>query len=173
MWVAIEGYKFPYRVDENANVQKQKKNGDWVSLTPHMSCSVAVVDMRCQDGKQRHVTLSSIMDKAFFGGVAKKNGLRMRHKNGSKMDCSVWNLEPVTRREMGVRAAAMREKRIPVVRVWNGVETLYKSKTDAAAKNGMSRSVLEKRIKGHTFDQKGRKFFTLESRRGRPKSAPA
>ena len=170
MWVAIDGYKYPYRVNEHAVIQKQKETGEWVEISQWVSGHIVVVNLRTTDGKQKRITVSTIMDKAFFGGIVKREGLKMRHKNRIITDCSVWNLEPITPSDLGVIYGKL-SGRMPVVRRWRGTEILYKSKTEAARRNGLTRNSLDRRISGQVQDPRGYQFFILEKRglRGRPK----
>lgn len=159
MWKLIDGYKYVYRIDENAVVQKKKSDGTWFTLKPR-NHRYAVVRLIRTDGKQREVSLSSLMDLCFFNGYAKKHGLAMYHKNGVIMDCSKENLEPRPRKEIGHMVGHKRPGK-PVVRIGKSEPEFYRSIADAAKKNGLTRTALEYRIKNRIYDPRGY-LFDLE-----------
>lgn len=156
MWKSITGFKYPYRISDQGIVQKFDNKKRWVTLTPKVGKCMCV-RLVTPEGHQMTKPVNSLMDEYFFDGYAKKNGLRVAHKNGAKTDCSKDNLYFTTQSEIGKRHGGT-GRRKPVVRIWRGEKTFYKSVADAAKKNGLSNSSLERRIRGVTLDPKGRKF---------------
>lgn len=155
IWKSISGYKYPYRISEEGEVQKyDSKKNIWISLKPK-NHRYAVVMLTKMDGKHREISLSSLMDQAFFGGYARKNGLVMYHRNGSAMDCSRENLIPMERRKVG-KIVGGSARRTPVAKVErNGERIFYRSLKEAAEKNGMSSTAAQYRIKNGIYDPAG------------------
>lgn len=155
-WKSIAGFKYPYRISDQGVVQKLDQKKGWVVIVPK-SGKCMYVRLRTIEGKQMTKPVNSLMDEYFFDNYAKKNNLRVAHKNGAKMDCSRDNIYFTTQSELGKRHGGSGRRR-PVVRIWRGEKTFYRSVAEAANKNGLSNSSLERRIRGVTLDQKGRKF---------------
>lgn len=158
IWKEIEGYKFPYRISDQGIVQKFHERKGWINISTFLYGGRFRVRLKGFDEKQKTIPIVSLMDKYFFDGYAKKNGLKIFHKNGSKADCSIENLEFLTQSEIGKKCGAF-SKRKAVVKSKNGVDIeVYSSVKEAAKKNGLTRSSLSRRIKGKTLDEKGREF---------------
>lgn len=91
MWKLIEGYKWPYRINEDGVVQKNDGSG-WVTLKPYLSGRRRpCVKMRTVNDGQADVPVTNLMADMFMGG--RKPGECVIHKNGAKMDCSLGNLK--------------------------------------------------------------------------------
>lgn len=161
IWRNISGYKFPYRISEEGEVQRQDPDG-WHTLSVWINNKRAVVALRSMDGTQKRVPVTRLMDEHFFGGRAKREGLRISHRNGSKLDCSAKNLVFMTQSQLG-KLHGSRGARRPVVRYdRNGRSTIYKSVKEAAEKNGMSPSTLDRRLYGGVLDPRGYRFIVLD-----------
>lgn len=168
IWKEIPGYKFPYRISDQGEVQKWDKKA-WVTLRHRITWNRLYVCLRQADGKQAKVALVRLMDDAFFGGRAKRDGLRMLHKNGVKTECSADNLVPTPQSELG-RIYGARGARKPVIRYdRNGNSTLYHSVKEAAQKNGLSTSAMDRRIYGKVLDPRGYRFEIEQAKPGRPR----
>lgn len=157
-WRKIEGYKFPYRISEDGEVQVWK--GKWIPVT-HYTENRTMVRLRTVDGKQRSVGVFRLLDECFCGGYARVHGLCVRPKNGVKSDCTLDNMEYRTRAETG-RKSLSRSARKAVVRTdRHGGTVLYKSVTEAARKNGISVQALDRRMYGGVLDPRGYKWEVL------------
>ena len=90
-WVAIIGYRWPYRINREGCVQKQLEDGSWYTLKAYMvgGRSRAVVKMRSKDNRKIEVPLVWLMADAFMGG--RRPGYGIVHRNGAKLDCSLGN----------------------------------------------------------------------------------
>lgn len=151
-WVAIEGYRWPYRINQEGCVQKQLEDGSWFTLTPYISGgrSRAMVKMRTVDNRKVEVPLVWLMADAFMGG--RRPGYGIVHKNGAKLDCSLWNLKFLPMKECG--RLSCRAKRRPVEKVdrdGNVVE-IYASAREAAEKNYISQNSIWARCNGKVKD---------------------
>lgn len=97
-WRRIPGYKFDYRINDAARIQKW--DGEkWVDIKSRVGGhgDRMVVNLRCKDGTKKIVVVTRLMADAFLGGT--KPGQAVIHKNKSFMDCEIENLEIVTLKE--------------------------------------------------------------------------
>lgn len=93
-WRKIDGYQYPYRINEEAQVQKWDGK-QWIDIRARISGNRAVVYLRTVEGKQYKAALVRLMDDAFWEGRAKRDGLHITHRNGVKLDCELRNLVAV------------------------------------------------------------------------------
>lgn len=131
-WKPIKGYKYPYRINEEARVQKfdGKK---WIDLSTHLhKGSLGVkVWLRDKNNKERYESLTGLMADAFMGG--RRAGYNIIHKNSFKEDCSLENLEFISNKANGKMFGGL-ARRLPVLKVDRNGEILavYKSAEEAA-----------------------------------------
>ena len=70
-WVAIEGYRWPYRINRKGCVQKKMEDGSWYTLKPYTSGrSRVAVKLRSTDNRKIDVPVVWLMADAFMGGTA-------------------------------------------------------------------------------------------------------
>lgn len=161
MWKDIPGYKTPYRINEAGEVQ-QFARGKWRPLSVKITPRRAEVHLRKTDGKQQRVGVLRLMDKYFMDGYAAKNGLCACPKNGAKADCALENLCYKTQAEIG-KKSMRRTASKPVVRYdRKGNPTVYKSVTEAARKNGLTPSSLDRRLYHGVLDPRGYRWELLK-----------
>ena len=158
MWKLINGYRWPYRIDENANIEVSKKPGQWRRLKVYMDYGAGgakyghrlIAHLRCLDNKSRKITVKRLMANAFLGGVPEGYCVMMR--NGMQGDCELSNLffMPINeaKRLGGGRLTKTVEK---LDRDGNVVE-VYKRITEAARKNFMSENAIYRRCRGKIKD---------------------
>lgn len=158
MWRRIEGYKHPYRINEQGEVQRLDTKNGWVPVTAQMTWGRAYVHMIRADGVRVKIAVVRLMDDAFFAGRAKRDGLCIVHRNGCKADCSLENLVVMTQSEVG-RLHGWRGGSRAVIRYdRNGETVVYRSVKEAARKNGMAPSTLKSRIHHGVLDPRGYRF---------------
>lgn len=148
-WVSIEGYRWPYRVDEAGTVEKFYK-GKWSKLTPFIHGRRAVVKMRTTDNRKVDVPLVWLVADAFMGG--RKPGLAIVHKNGAKLDCSVGNLKFVSHKTCGLLSCGNRRKAVEKIDRDGNVLALYRSATEAARANYMVKNAVGQRCRNELAD---------------------
>lgn len=141
MWKRIEGYMWPYRINEEAQVQKLYR-GEWVELKPQLSKgrTRAVVKMRTAENKPVNVPLVHLMADAFMGG--RREGMCIIHKDGSKLNCRYWNLAFATRKEAGALARGGRSRPILKIAPDGEVVEIYPNARKAAKKEYISRHAI-------------------------------
>lgn len=158
IWKEIEGYKFPYRISDQGIVQKFDDKKGWTNLIGTITWNRLHVRFRKKDGKIQKVAVVNLMDKYFFDGYARKNGLNIFHKNGSKTDCAAENLEFLTQSQIG-KICGKKGSKKTVIMSKNGVDIeFYSSAKEAARKNNLTKSSFMRRLNGEVFDEKGRQF---------------
>lgn len=140
MWVDIKGYKWPYRINEEGEVQKQEPNGTWTDLHPYLGTARARVKMRTVENKKVDIPVVWLMADAFFGG--RRPGMCMIHKNGFKLDCSRNNLVWSTYSDSAKRSRNNRCKPVVKLDKKGHIVEVYKSGREAARANFISQNAI-------------------------------
>lgn len=170
MWKYIEGYKWPYRIDEDATVQKWF-NGRWQTLTPYLNSTRARVKMRTSDDRQVGIPVVWLMADAFMGG--RRAGYDIIHKNGAKLDCRLCNLKFSPRKATVQLSAGNKRKAVVKITPDGNPIEIYKSCTEAAQRNYISKSAVSARCRGeikNPFHLTGYSFRFENRRRNRGES---
>lgn len=159
VWKEIQGYKNPYRINENGVVQ-QFSRGKWVDLSIEVNHR-AEVRLRGHDGKQKRVGIFRLLDRCFFGGYADKNKLTVGPRNGIKTECTLENLQHRTQSSVGAASLARSKRRAVVRHDRNGKQVIYKSVSEAARKNGLTPAALDRRLYHGVLDPRGYRWEIL------------
>ncbi len=169
-WKELEGYKYPYRVSDEGEVQKQLKNGKWVTLKPYPYSGQYRVQLWLPDGSWKRVQVSKLVVDAFLGGTPP--GMLRVHKNGMKRDNAVEN---ITFKSLSDAAKGNRPgNSLPVAKVdRNGkIVAYYRSGSEAARKNHISQAAISKRCLGlveDPFRLDGYNYVFADAKKGRPR----
>lgn len=144
MWKQIDGYMWPYRINEEARVQKFYQ-GKWVDLHPCIAGrNRAEIKMRTKDNRKIQVPLVWLMADAFMGG--RKPGYNIYHLDGSKLNCAYWNLKFMTKQECGKITGGTGNRRAVLKIDKSGeVVAIYKSSREAARKEYISYNAMHNR----------------------------
>lgn len=146
-WRRITGYRFDYRISEKAQIQKWDGTS-WVDIKARLGDhgKRLVVNLRFTDGSVKQVTVTHLMANAFMGGL--KPGQAVIHKDRSKFDCSLENLQIVTQKQ--ATDMSRRARRRPVVKVDRSGEILavYSSAEEAAKKEHYCAATIRARCNG-------------------------
>lgn len=146
-WRTLDGYRYPVRVSDQGDVERQLPNGEWRKLTPYCDSRHSWrVDLYLPNGKRKHVSASKLIADGFLGGTPPK--MCRVHKNGMKKDNSVEN---IAFRSFSGAAKSQRPPRSkPVMKVDKdgNVVAVYRSQTEAARKNHISISAICTRCNG-------------------------
>ena len=154
-WREIKGYKYPYRISDQGEVQKLTNKKGWVTLLPRMDNTRAVVQLRTVDGRHVRVGVFRLLDECFCGGHAKKHGLYISPKNGSALDCSVENILYHTKGEISAKTMSRSMRKVVIEYDKNNNTKIYKSITEAAAKNGIPQQTFSWRLRHGVLDPRG------------------
>lgn len=150
-WVAIEGYRWPYRINRKGCVQKQMEDGSWYTLKPYTSGrSRVAVKLRSIDNRKIDVPLVWLMADAFMGG--RRPGYGIVHRNGAKFDCELENLKFVPLKECGRLSCRSRRRAVEKVDRSGRVVAIYASAREAARKNFISQNSIWARCNGKVKD---------------------
>lgn len=147
MWVDILGYRWPYRINDEGTVEKQLPNGTWAKLSPYLSGRNRVcVKMRTAENKKVDMPVVWLMADAFMQG--RIPGVCIIHKNGSKFDCSRRNLQYMTYAQCGKLSGTSNRRPVLKIDKSGEVVAIYKSVTEAANKNYLSKTAVWLRCNG-------------------------
>ncbi len=176
MWKQIDGYFWPYRINEEGDVQRLTDSGKWTAIQSFLSRSNKshpygrlVVNMKKPDGRFQNIFVKTLMVDAFMGG--KKPGVCYVLKNGVQSDCSLNNIAIATPTQIGKKhGGALRRSVEKVDRDGNVVE-LYPSIAEASRKNYISRKSILIRCQNKVQDPYSLDGFTYryEERQRRKK----
>lgn len=153
-WKMIEGYRWPYRINEDAVVQRQRMDGSWKTLKPFLAggkkrgSGRMAVRMCVNPHQNTSRYLVDLMADAFMQG--RIPGMIITHRNGMKTDCAACNLVYSTQREVGKRFGSNGRHSVEKVSPSGEVVALYRSVTEAAKKNYICRNAIIHRCQGRS-----------------------
>lgn len=149
-WKAIEGYRYPYRINEDARVQKLFR-GKWLDIRASVSGRTrATVQLIGTDGQRKNVALVNLMADAFMGG--RRKGHCIIHRNGLKLDCKLGNLKFVTKSDCAKLSAKCRRRAVARIDRDGNVVEVYRSLEEAADRTFISRSSIGARCRKEVKD---------------------
>lgn len=150
-WVEITGYRFRYRINREAVVQKELESGKWYTLRAYISGrSRACVKMRTEDNRKVDVPVVWLMADAFMGG--RRPGYNIIHRNGAKLDCALVNLAFASKQATGKISSGNRRKAVMKVDRSGQVVAIYPSAREAARRNYISQNSIWARCVGKVKD---------------------
>lgn len=165
MWKALTGFRYPYRISEDAELERQWPDGGWRRLNPYFSVGSdgsrgLYVNMAVFPSGHKRMAITRLM--ALAGWIPpKKPGQIYWHKNRCAQDCSARNLELISASEKGKRQNGPgRRAVVKIDRDGNELE-VYRSVTEAAKANHVDRGVVTARCLGEVqnpFDLLGVSF---------------
>ena len=137
-WKEIQGYRYLYRVNDQAEVQKLQDNGKWKTLKQCSYRGQMKVHFRRNDGEIDRVPVSGLVADYFMGGTPP--GMIRVHKNGMKRDNAKENIVFKTRREVRLGCRAANSKPVLKVDKYGQVVAAYSSTVEAAKANHISQA---------------------------------
>ena len=149
-WKMIEGYKYPYRVSDEGEVERQWQNGKWKKIKPYPYNKRWLVELKLLDGGRKRVPVSELVADAFMGGTPP--GMLRVHRNGMQQDNAVENIIFLTRSQSSKRQRP--GNCLPVAKLdqMGRVVAIYKSGAEAARKNHISQQAISARCNGRIKD---------------------
>lgn len=147
MWKMIDGYAWPYRINEKAVVEREVHPGYWRPITPFNSDRLRrlFVHIKRADGRRVNIPVKTLMRDAFMGG--ERPGMVVSFRNGMYTDCELENLYFTTHTNIGKRLGGAGRKSVEKIDRDGNVIALYASVSEAARKNHMSRKAIQNRLK--------------------------
>lgn len=156
MWKEIDGYQYLYRINEDAEVQRQMEDGSWRRLRPWYgkggsgdSGKYLYVKLVVKTGIYRKVPLVRLMEGRFIR--ARRNGEIISHRNGCGQDCSMWNLYHTTPEKLA-KGMSPNRKSIEKISPSGDIIEIYRSIEEAANRNYISRTAVSKWCRGMIKD---------------------
>lgn len=155
-WKPIEGYRYPYRISEDGDVQRLQENGKWMDLHPFLmkggggkAGRYLFVNMAVFPSGHKKIAVVRLMEGRFIR--PRRPGEIISYRNGMAQDCSAWNLYHTTH---GAINKKIRYGRKPVEKIdkYGKPIEIYRSVQEAANKNFLSRSCVYKRCMGRIKD---------------------
>ena len=146
MWKEIKGYKYLYRVSDQAEVQKQIPNGKWRTLRPYITQNQARVSLIRPDGTKHRASVSGLVVDAFMGGTPP--GMLRCHKNGMKWDNAVENIVFRTPAQSAKMHRPGNSRTVLKLDREGNIVDMYKSGSEAARANHISQAAMSKRCLG-------------------------
>lgn len=146
-WKLIEGtWKWPYRISDQGDVQKQLPSGRWRDLKPYMYSGQLRIQMWIDDVSWKRVQISKLVADAFMGGTPP--GMLRIHKNSMRHDNAIENIAFMTRAEAAKRCRPGNRKAVAKVNANGEVVAIYDSTAEAARKNYISQAAISKQCRG-------------------------
>lgn len=152
MWKDIDGYKYQYKISDMAEIIKfdpilQK----WAKVNPFLSSWKRLyVSLQGEDGKRHSVCVANLMADAFMGG--KNLGECITYKNGSRMDCCLYNLQKMSRGDACKKSRYAKRRSVCKVDKDGNVVEVYSSLREASEKNFISYGAIQNRLYGKIKD---------------------
>jgi hypothetical protein len=148
MWKIVEGYRWPYRINENAVVQHLCDDGvTWKEVHPwpqRTTGNYGRMVFRVSYGPKHNglAILTDWMAEQFMGGKAAHPGMVVLHKNSSVNDCALCNLKWGTRQEVGQRYGGNGRRAILKIDKAHNVVEIFRSTVDCCKHEHISRKAL-------------------------------
>lgn len=171
IWKVIEGYRYPYRINDQGEVQKLQGNGEWKTLKPYLYTGTARVQLLRQDGTKERPSISSLVADHFMGGTPP--GMCRVHRNGMKTDNAVENIIFLPRKKACCYARPGNSRSILKVDKRGRVVAVYRSEVEAAKANYISQQAVSRRCHGllrNPYRLDGHNYI-FEDKKGRTKNA--
>ena len=106
-WKIIEGtWKWPYRISDQGDVQRQLPSGRWRDLKPYMYSGQLRIQMWVDDTKWKRVQISKLVADAFMGGTPP--GMLRVHKNRMRHDNAKSSVEAAKKNYISQQAISRR-----------------------------------------------------------------
>lgn len=148
-WKLIEGYKYPYRISDQGEIQKWDGKR-WRTLKPYCYNRQPRIHLWLPDGTWKRVLISKLVADAFLGGTPP--GMCRAHRNGMVKDNAAENIVFKTRAEAAVMRRPGNSRPVLKVDRAGNVVAIYQSTAEAARANHISQAAIGKRCLGLIAD---------------------
>ena len=139
-WKTLDGCRYPYRISDQGEVQKQRSDGTWKTLKPYPYSGQYRVQLWLTDGTWKRVQVSKLVADAFMGGTPP--GMLRIHKNGMKRDNAVENLVFMPRGKAATMHRPGNSRPVLKLDRAGNVVAFYRSGSEAARKNHISQAAI-------------------------------
>ena len=170
-WKIVEGtWRWPYRISDQGDIQKQLPNGKWKALKPYPYSGQLRVQMWVSETEWKRVQISKLVADAFMGGTPE--GMFRIHKNGMMWDNAVENLAFTSREASAKRHRPGNSRPVLKLDREGNVVAIYRSGSEAARENFISQKAMSTHCRGLVEDPyrlDGYQYVYEEAYRGRPR----
>lgn len=150
-WKLIPGdWRWPYRVSDQGDVQKQLPSGEWKTLKAYPYSGQWRIQMWRSDGTWRRIQVSKLVADAFMGGTPL--GMMRVHRNGMLHDNAVENIVFMTPAQAAKMHRPGNSRTVLKIDREGNVVALYRSQVAAAKANHISQQAISKRCHGQIED---------------------
>lgn len=153
MWKQIDGYRFPYRISDLGEVQRQMPDGGWKPVKPWLTKGgggsagmYLYVKLATIPKGHKRVPVVRLMEGRFIR--PRKAGEIISHRNGMAGDCSRWNLYHTCHQEINQKIGGGLRRSVEKIDADGNVLELYRSVQEAADKNYVSKGCVTRRYMG-------------------------
>lgn len=153
MWKQIDGYRFPYRISDLGEVQRQMPDGGWKPVKPWLTKGgggsagmYLYVKLATIPKGHKRVPVVRLMEGRFIR--PRKAGEIISHRNGMAGDCSRWNLYHTCHQEINQKIGGGLRRSVEKIDADGNVLELYRSVQEAADKNYVSKGCVTRRCMG-------------------------
>lgn len=148
MWKELEGFRYPYRVSDEGQVQV-KKCEKWTTLKVYSNKSkntaIPYVNICVFPSGCKKMSITSLMEGVWL--PVREKGQRYIHKNGSSLDCSVYNIQIGTLADLNRKNKDKRRKAVEKIDRFGNVLDVYGSVMEAAKNNHFDKKSIEYQCK--------------------------
>lgn len=165
-WKYISGYRYNYRINRDAVVERQTESGKWKALTPVSTNGAATVNLAAYPKGFKRVTVISLMEGRWM--PKRKRGEVYRRIDGNSMNCACYNLQLTTRKKIACRLGGPGRRPVRKVAPDGTILEVYRSAGAAAKAHFIDRKCVVRRCRGqiqNPFDLLGFSFEYDDDRR--------
>lgn len=145
-WKVITGLRWPYRVSDQGEVQRQLASGAWKTIKPYPYSGQFRVQMWLDKERWKRVQVSKLVADAFLGGTPP--GMLRVHRNGVKADNAAENIIFMSRAKAATTHRPGNSRPVAKLDRYGRVVAFYKSESEAGRKNHISQAAIGKRCQG-------------------------
>lgn len=143
-WKIVEGtWRWPYRVSDQGEVQKQLPSGKWKTLKAYPYSGQWRLQMWVDEKNWKRVQVSKLVVDAFMGGTPP--GMLRVHRNGMKHDNAVENIVFMSRAKAAKQHRPGNSRPVLKVDKRGRVVAIYRSQSEAAKANFITQQAISKR----------------------------
>ena len=152
-WALIEGYRFPYRINDLGEVQRQMPDGSWRPVKAWVSRGgggsagrYLFVKLAVNPAGHRRIPVVRLMEGRWIR--PKRPGELVSYRNGFVQDCSKYNLYYTSREAINMKVGGALRRSVEKIDPSGNVLELYRSVEEAAEKNFLSKGCVTRRCLG-------------------------
>lgn len=136
MWTDIKGYEGKYQASTDGQIRKLYKTREPRVMTQEIKNRISIIRLSDQSGR-KEFRVHRLIYEAFKGTIP--DGYSVRHVNNVKSENFIWNLEAISKEELGKKTGhRSRQKAVLKFDKKGEVIKIYRSARQCARLNHMS-----------------------------------